>query len=233
MTEEEVRASIGGLAVRAIAGVLCGMFCWAAPALAQQPSLFVPWQTSPLVPPSVSPSPLTPSSPPLVLLLDGLGVYVETDYVGVSALSRPLRQQGFRTLSDTHFLNRQAGAVPDVVIGHSLGGSTALSFARDLVRRGHRAPLVITIDAAPGSPACPVERCINIHGPGFPNVRGARNIDAWAAGARFVNHASLPTHPAVEALILDQTASFMAQWRSAQMERPAEGAPGQSRPKGG
>lgn len=214
--------------------MLWGALGWSAPALAQQPpSLFAPWQVSPLLPPPDSAPVPVPQQPPLVLLLDGLGVYVETDYVGVSALARPLRQQGFRTLSDTHFLNRQARAVPDVIIGHSLGGSTALTFARDLVRRGHEAPLVITVDAAPGSPPCPVAHCINIHGPGFPNVRGARNIDAWAAGARFVNHASLPTHPAVEAMILDQTAAFMMQWRSAQAERPSEGGAGQSRPRGG
>ena len=169
---------------------------------------------------------------PVALLLDGLGVYVENDYVGVSALSRPLRQQGFVTLIDTHFLNRQAGAVPDVVIGHSMGGSTALTFARDLVRRGYPAPLVITIDAAPGSPACPVARCINIHGPGFPDVRGAQNIDAWAAGAQFVNHARLPTHPAIESIILDRTAAYIAQWRTAQAARGIDSETA-TRPKGG
>ncbi|WP_310207488.1 hypothetical protein [Ancylobacter sp. 3268] len=228
------RFSFFGLGVRVVAGALGGLLCLAAPAAAQQPPLWSPWSSlSPAQPPFGAPPAPAPLKPPLVLLLDGLGVYVENDYVGVSALSRPLRQQGFRTRSDTHFLNRQAGAVPNVVIGHSLGGSTALRFAGDLARRGDPAPLVITIDAAPGSPSCPVARCINIHGPGFPDVRGARNIDAWGAGARFVTHAQLPTHPAVEAMILDLTAAYMAQWSSAQAPRLPEAGTAAPRPRGG
>lgn len=230
-----VRFNGFGRGARAVAGALCGVLCLAAPAIAQQSPLWSPWssQPSPARPPFGPPPAPPPLQPPLVLLLDGLGVYVENDYVGVSALSRPLRQQGFRTRSDTHFLNKQAGAAPNVVIGHSLGGSTALRFAGDLVRRGDPAPLVITIDAAPGSPSCPVARCINIHGPGFPDVRGARNIDAWAAGARFVAHAQLPTHPAVEAMILDLTATYMTQWSSAQASRAPEAGTAAPRPKGG
>lgn len=183
------------------------------------------------LPASAQPAPGSPNDrPPLVLLLDGLGVYVENDYVGVSPLVRPLRAQGFTTLTDNHFLARNAGAVPDVVIGHSLGGTTALTFARDLVRKGHPAPLVITIDAAPGSPSCPVPRCVNIHGPGFPDIRGAQNIDAWAAGASFTTHVRLPVHPAVEALILERTQAYMNDWRSAQA---AALPPMPPRPKGG
>ncbi|MBS7542855.1 hypothetical protein [Ancylobacter oerskovii] len=232
-----MRVGIGliGRAIGPAAGAagvaLCATLLLGAPVRAEPFPSTGPWALTPA--PGAPSRPLPLPQPPLVLLLDGLGVYVENDYVGVSALSRPLRQQGFRTRSDTHFLNRQAGAVPEVIIGHSLGGSTALNFARDLMRRGHAAPLVITIDAAPGSPACPVARCINIHGPGFPDVRGARNIDAWAAGARFVSHAQLPTHPAVEALVLDLTGAYMAQWSSAQAARVPEAATGGMRPKGG
>lgn len=156
-----------------------------------------------------------PAPPPTVLLLDGLGVYVESDYIGVSALARPLRQQGFRTLTDSHLMSRTQGVVPDVIIGHSMGGDTALRYARKLVAAGKPPPLVITIDAAPAPPACPVARCMNIHGPGFADVRGAVNVDAWASGARFVNHAQLPTAPVVQQIILGQTQSFMTERRSA------------------
>lgn len=181
--------------------LLASLLCLAGPALAQEDG-------------------------PLVLLLDGLGVYVENNYVGVSALARPLRQQGFRTVTDTHFLTREANVVPDVIIGHSLGGSTALTFARDLVKKGQPAPLVITIDAAPGSPACPVARCINIHGPTFPDVRRAENIDAWGAGARFVSHAQLPLNPIVEQIILDRTSTYLTQWRAARLPEAGAAATG-------
>lgn len=158
-------------------------------------------------------APSTPVQPPLVLLLDGLGVYVESDYIGVSALTRPLARQGFRTRTDSHLMLKTKGLVPDVIIGHSMGGETALRYATELARAGYPPPLVITIDAAPAPPACTVPRCINIAGPGFSRVRGAQNISAWDAGARFRNHAQLPTHPAVENLILQETARWMAGWR--------------------
>lgn len=145
-----------------------------------------------------------------MLLLDGLGVYVENEYVGVSALAAPLRAQGFDTRVDTHFMRKTQGLVPDVIIGHSMGGSMAITYAREMVKAGKPAPLVITIDAAPAPPPCGVPTCINIKGPGVPNVRGATNIDAWASGAPYVNHAMLPTHPAVKSIILQQTAAFLA-----------------------
>lgn len=166
---------------------------------------------------------------PLVLLLDGLGVYVENDYVGVSALARPLQQQGFRTLTDSHLMTRTNGVTPDIIIGHSMGGETALRYARTL----KPAPLVITIDAAPAPPACKVPRCINIHGPGFANVSGAINIDAWASGARFVNHAQLPTAPAVRDIILDQTQAFLNARKTAAADKPVTSADSASPPPSG
>lgn len=164
--------------------------------------------------------PQSEASRPLVLLLDGLGVYVENDYVGLSALARPLQQQGFRTLTDSHLMTRTDGVVPDIIIGHSMGGETALRYARSLSASGKPAPFVITIDAAPAPPACKVPRCINIHGPGFANVSGATNIDAWASGARFTTHAQLPTAPAVRAIILDQTQAFLNERKTATADKP-------------
>ncbi|WP_210255182.1 hypothetical protein [Ancylobacter pratisalsi] len=175
--------------------------------------------------------------PPLVLLLDGLGVYVESDYIGLSALARPLRQQGFRTRTDSHLMTKTQGLVPDVIIGHSMGGDMALRYARKLVAAGQPAPFIITIDAAPAPPACPVPNCINIHGPGFANVRGALNIDAWASGAKFVTHAQLPTNPVVESIILDQTSAYLkkraerlAPPPSAEEPAAAASAPAPARP---
>lgn len=178
-----------------------------------------------------------PPAPPSVLLLDGLGVYVENDYIGVSALARPLAQQGFRTRTDSHLMVKTKGIVPDIIIGHSMGGETALRYANALARAGYPAPLVITVDAAPAPPACTVPRCVNIAGPGFARVRGAQNISAWAAGARFTNHAQLPMHPAVQKLILQETANWLAARQAAMQQtakndkpRPPAAAPPPARP---
>lgn len=166
--------------------------------------------------------------PPLVLLLDGLGVYVENNYIGVSALARPLAQQGFRTRTDSHLMVKTKGIVPDIIIGHSMGGETALRYAGQLARAGYPAPLVITVDAAPAPPACTVPRCVNIAGPGFIKVRGAQNISAWAAGARFTNHAQLPMHPAVQKLILQETANWLAARRTAMQQTAKTDRPPQA-----
>lgn len=160
--------------------------------------------------------PTPPAAAPVVLLLDGLGVYVESDYIGVSALARPLAGQGFQTRTDSHLMMKSKGLLPDVIIGHSMGGESALRYATELARAGYKPPLVITIDAAPAPPACTVPRCVNIAGPGFARVRGARNISAWDQGARFVNHAQLPTHAAVQDLILKETGAWMSDWKASQ-----------------
>ena len=161
---------------------------------------------------------------PLILLLDGLGVYVASDYIGLSALARPLQQQGFRTRLDSHLMAKTGGIVPDIIIGHSMGGDTAIRYSRQMMRAGQPAPMVITVDAAPAPPACAVPRCMNIHGLGFVNVRGATNIDAWASGAKFVGHPQLPTHPVVERIILDQTAAWMAERKVAMAKAAAAAA---------
>ncbi|MBS7539831.1 alpha/beta fold hydrolase [Ancylobacter lacus] len=156
---------------------------------------------------------------PTVLLLDGLGVYVKNDYIGVSPLAGPLRQQGYDTVLDTHFMTHSGGLKPAVIIGHSLGGTSALRLARKMAESGQTPPLVITIDAAPGSPGC-VGQCINIHGPGFPDIPGARNVDAWKSGAFLVSHAMLATNPSIQRMVLQLTAQHIAH-----LAAPAEASP--------
>lgn len=151
---------------------------------------------------------------PTAVLLDGLGVYVTTSYVGVSALAEPLRRQGYRALIDNHLALNVAEERPAILIGHSMGGTMALRLAAREVAAGRPAPLVITIDAAFGSPPCPVPRCINYHSPGFPQIEGAENIDAWKAGAFMVPHAMLATNPAVQKLVLDRAAALIAEQRA-------------------
>lgn len=160
---------------------------------------------------------------PTVLLLDGLGVYMENTYVGVSTLAAQLRRQGYRTVVDTHMMLKSGQETPDIIIGHSMGGTSALRRAREITRAGEGEPFVITIDAAPGSPSCPVPHCINIHGPGFPSISGAQNIDAWEVGARMVPHALLATNEAVQRLILEQTAALMPQLAARNEPAPATG----------
>lgn len=160
----------------------------------------------------------TDRSPPLAILLDGLGIYVQQDYVGVSALARPLQQQGYRTLADTHFMRKvsinRPDQVPAVIIGHSMGGQSALKLARQIVQAGLPEPLVLTVDAAPLPSACPVRTCINIFSPGFPRVTGAQNIDAWENGANLTNHAMLASHPSIQRMLLQYTAALIAQRQS-------------------
>lgn len=162
-------------------------------------------------------APAAPAEPPLAILLDGLGVYVEQDYIGVSALARPLQQQGYRTIVDNHFMRKAQGEVPAVIIGHSMGGQSALRLARQLVQAGYPAPDVITVDAAPLPSPCPVARCVNIFSPAFPHVVGAQNISAWDHGAYMVSHAMLASNPAIQRMILQYTANLIAQRNSARM----------------
>lgn len=161
---------------------------------------------------------------PTVLLLDGLGVYMENNYVGVSTLAAALRRQGYRAIVDTHMMLRSRQERPDIIIGHSMGGTSALRRAREIARSGEGEPLVITIDAAPGSPPCPVSQCINVHGPGFPDIPGAQNIDAWDISGPMVPHALLATNPEVQRLILAETAERMPALMSRYNPAPMTGA---------
>lgn len=166
----------------------------------------------------LAPAAATGEARPTALLLDGLGIYVHQDYVGVSALAGLLDRLGYRAVVDNHLMTRTAGVEPHVIIGHSMGGSTALRYAREQIAAGKPAPVVITIDAAFGSGSCPETRCINIYSPGFPKVVGAENIDAWQAGAFMVPHAMLATNPAVQQMVLRQAEAILA-------ERLASSAP--------
>lgn len=157
---------------------------------------------------------------PTVVLLDGLGVYVATSYVGVSALSQPLRRQGYRVLVDNHLALKVGQERPAVIVGHSMGGTMALRLAAREVAAGRPAPLVVTIDAAFGSPPCPVPRCINYYSPGFPPVEGAENVDAWKAGAFMVPHAMLATHPAVRRMVLERIAEVTGEVPAAREQPP-------------
>ncbi len=146
---------------------------------------------------------------PTILLLDGLFIYVHQHYVGVSDLAPRLNAMGYRAVVDTHLMNRTAREEPAVIVGHSMGGSAALRFAREMKESGKPPPVVITIDAAFGSPPCAVPRCINFRSPGFPAIEGAENVDAWQAGAYMVNHAMLATNAAVQRLVLREAEAVL------------------------
>lgn len=160
-------------------------------------------------------APVPQAERPLAILLDGLGVYVAQDYIGVSALARLLQRQGYRTIVDNHFMRKARGQVPAIIIGHSMGGQSALALAREVVQAGYPPPDVITIDAAPLPSPCAVPRCVNIFSPGFPHVVGAQNISAWDHGAYLVNHAMLASNPAIQRMVLQYSASLIAE-RNAQ-----------------
>ncbi|MGA0562357.1 hypothetical protein ACO2RV_07910 [Ancylobacter sp. VNQ12] len=137
-----------------------------------------------------------------ILLLNGLGVRAGNAGIGLNPLARRLWRAGYDVYVDSHAMGRSAGVVPDVIIGHSMGGVAGLRLAARLAAYGAPEPVVITIDAAPAAPPCPVSRCYAIRGPGFGPVAGAVNITARALGARASSHLRLPAHPAVENYIL-------------------------------
>jgi len=164
---------------------------------------------------------------PTVLLLDGLFIYVNQTYVGVYALAPRLEEMGYRAVVDTHLMARSSTEEPALIIGHSMGGTSALKHAAQMVAAGKPAPVILTIDAAFGSPPCPVARCTNYFSPGFPKLEGAENVDAWQAGAFMVNHAMLATNETVQRLVLQKAAALLAERQAAEASRrTAELAPG-------
>lgn len=169
-------------AVRSVLAALAATLLWNAPAAAQEPG--------------------TLPAGPTILLLNGLGVSTLNAGIGLNPLARRLRQEGYDAYVDSHAMTRSAGMVPDVIIGHSMGGVAALRYAAHLVANGAPEPMVITIDAAPAAPPCPVHRCYAIRGPGFAPVPGAVNIRARALGARASSHLRLPADPAVQDYII-------------------------------
>lgn len=156
---------------------------------------------------------------PTVLLLDGLFIYVHQTYVGVSALAPRLEEMGYRAVVDTHLMARTSTEEPALIIGHSMGGTSALKHAAQMVAAGKPAPVILTIDAAFGSPPCPVARCTNYFSPGFPKLEGAENVDAWQAGAFMVNHAMLATNETVQRLVLQKAAALLAERQAAEAAR--------------
>ncbi|PZQ79801.1 MAG: hypothetical protein DI549_18995 [Ancylobacter novellus] len=171
-------------AVLAVLAALGAALLWTAPAAAQEPG--------------------TRPAGPSILLLNGLGVSTLNAGIGLNPLARRLWQDGYEVTVDSHTMVRSAGMAPDVIIGHSMGGVAALRYAARLVAGGAPEPVVITIDAAPAAPPCPVRRCYAIRGAGFAPVPGAVNITARALGARASSHLRLPTDPAVETYIMER-----------------------------
>lgn len=153
-------------------------------------------------PPAAAQDEGAPRAGPTILLLNGLGVRAGNAGIGLNPLARRLWSAGYDVYVDGHAMGRSAGVVPDIIIGHSMGGVAGLRLAARLVAYGAPEPVVITIDAGPAAPPCPVSRCYAIRGPGFGPVAGALNITARALGARVSSHLRLPAHPAVENYIL-------------------------------
>lgn len=85
-------------------------------------------------PPAAAQDEGAPRAGPTILLLNGLGVRAGDAGIGLNPLAWRLWRAGYDVYVDGPATGRSAGVVPDVIIGHSMGGVAGLRLA---ARSGH------------------------------------------------------------------------------------------------
>lgn len=122
---------------------------------------------------------------PVVILINGLFMYQPGIVTPLAPLANRLEAAGWEVCIDTHLLTRCPGVKPDLIIGHSQGGKSALELAA-------RYPdsTVVTFDAV-RMPPCRARRCVNFRTAGYPNVAHAENIPVFAMHTTMVYHGNL------------------------------------------
>lgn len=146
---------------------------------------------------------------PTALLINGFMQYQPDILTPLAQLGWKLEQQGWRVVIDTHLGIQSGGEEPVVIIAHSAGGATALEIAKRQVDQAKFHPAVIMLDAAPrwGSVyRCHVKHCVNIKTPGYPDIRGAKNVPVRIG---LLGHVRLATSDHVQQMILRETAPLL------------------------
>lgn len=146
----------------------------------------------------------TPVHAKTAILVNGLGVYSKPGMMG--ELQRELVKRGYRVTVLNHIEAKYITAMPDVLIGHSMGANAILKTAQRF--RTHPAKLIVSIDAgrwplwsyAPNTKA----RTIDIHCPLHPI--GGQEISG-ASDKRIVcgtQHLYMPYDPHVIDIIIKE-----------------------------
>lgn len=149
--------------------------------------------------PAVTYNTVTPPPPKkeTILILRGLTHYSPSGWPAVE-LKQALEAKGYDVKIGSHTDGDGLESLPDILIGHSMGGNAVLKAA---ARVGKGPRLVITLDPGkrPLYRSCPAYvRCVNLYGPRLfiagETITGRRAENYRMTGT---NHSTFPQHPKI------------------------------------